>query len=122
MIREILSRWLARHGYVVVTAPDGIEGLSMALSEHPDLILLDLRLPKQNGWELARRLKSMPETSAVPIIAVTAFAFGQSRERALAAGCDDYEAKPVDFPRLLSKIEALLSRNGAHPSDAPDSP
>jgi two-component system cell cycle response regulator DivK len=121
MIREILSRWLARHGYVVVTAPDGIEGLSIALAERPDLILLDLRLPKQNGWELARRLKSTPETSAVPIIAVTAFAFGQSRERALAAGCDDYEAKPVDFPRLLSKIEALLHRDARDSGSPPGS-
>jgi CheY-like chemotaxis protein len=119
MIREILSRRLVRHGYQVITAVDGIEGMAVAREARPDLILLDLRLPRQNGWELARQLKAAPETGDIPIIAVTAFAFGYSKERALAAGCDDYEAKPVDFPRLLSKIDALLKR-AAEPGDPGD--
>ena len=110
MNRDMMSRRLQRKGYEVLMAADGMQAILMAESETPDLILLDMSLPVIDGWEAARRLKSSPATSAVPIIALTAHAMAGDREKALAAGCDDYDAKPVDFPQLVAKIEALLAR------------
>jgi CheY-like chemotaxis protein len=108
MNRDMLSRRLMRKGYEVVCAVDGLEAVSMAASEAPDLILMDMRLPELDGWEATRRIKAAPETASVPIIALTAHAMAGDREQALAAGCDDYDSKPVEFDRLLGKIQALL--------------
>ena len=104
----MLRRRLERKGIEVIVAGDGEEGIAAALSERPDLILMDLSLPVIDGWEAARRLKSSPETRAIPIIALSAHAMTGDRERALAAGCDDYDTKPVDLRGLMAKIEALL--------------
>jgi two-component system cell cycle response regulator DivK len=108
--RDMLSRRLQRKGHEVLLAADGMQALLMAESETPDLVLLDMSLPVIDGWETARRLKESPTTAGVPLIALTAHAMAGDRERALAAGCDDYDTKPVDFPQLLTKIEALLAR------------
>jgi CheY-like chemotaxis protein len=108
--RDALSRRLQRQGYTIVIAVDGKEGIAMAQSDLPDVILMDLNLPEVDGWEAARRLKAAPETQAIPIMAMTAHAIAGDRERALEAGCDDYHAKPVDFPQLLTQIEALLKK------------
>ncbi len=108
MNRDMLSRRLTRKGYQVVTAEDGEEGVSMASSESPDLILMDMSLPVLDGWEATRRLKAEESTSALPVIALTAHAMDGDEQKARAAGCDDYDTKPVDLPRLLGKIEALL--------------
>ena len=113
MNQDVLSRRLLRKGYQVVVAVDGLQGLALARTVRPDLILMDLRLPGIDGWQAARQLKAAPETRATPIIALTAHAIAGDREKALAAGCDDYEAKPVDFPRLLTKIDALLDKKRA---------
>jgi len=110
MNRDMMSRRLQRKGYEVLMAADGMQAILMAESEAPDLILLDMSLPVIDGWEAARRLKASPSTAAVPIIALTAHAMAGDREKALAAGCDDYDAKPVDFPQLVAKIDALLAR------------
>jgi len=107
--RDMLSRRLIRRGYQTLLAVDGIQGAEMARSERPDLILLDMRLPGLDGWHVAKQLKAVPETRVIPIIALTAHAVAGDRQRALEAGCDDYEAKPVDLPRLLEKMETLLS-------------
>ena len=107
--RDMLSRRLARKGFDVITAADGEEGLARAGSEAPDLILMDLNLPVLDGWEAARRLKADPGTKAIPIIALSAHAMSEHRDRALAAGCDDFDSKPVDLARLLGKIERLLT-------------
>lgn len=107
--RDMLSRRLARKGYEVVCALDGGEGVSMAASENPDLILMDMSLPVMDGWEATRQLKSQDATKAFPIIALTAHAMEGDKQKALAAGCDDYDTKPVDLKRLLGKIESLLS-------------
>jgi CheY-like chemotaxis protein len=107
MNRDMLSRRLMRRGYEVLMAVDGDEGITMAQAHTPDLILMDMSLPVVDGWEATRRLKAAPETSAIPIIALTAHAMSGDREKALAAGCDDYDTKPTDLPRLLAKIEAL---------------
>lgn len=109
----MLSRRLRRKGYEVSIARDGEKGIAAALAERPALILMDLGLPVLDGWESARRLKAMAETSAIPIIALSAHAMAGDKERALAAGCDDFDTKPIDFKRLLGKIEALLARSGA---------
>jgi CheY-like chemotaxis protein len=106
--RDMLSRRLARRGYEMVMAVDGAEGLAMAASESPDLILMDMSLPVIDGWEVATRLKGSPSTRGIPIVALTAHAMSSDRDRALTAGCDDFDTKPVDLPRLLGKIEALL--------------
>jgi CheY-like chemotaxis protein len=106
--RDMLSRRLMRKGYVVDIALNGVEAVNMAASERPDLILMDLRLPELDGWEATRRLKSDPETQPIPIIALTAHAMEGDRDEALAAGCDDYDSKPIDFKRLVGKIEAFL--------------
>jgi two-component system, cell cycle response regulator DivK len=112
MNRDMLWRRLQRRGHEVLLAADGQQGIDLALAERPALILLDLSLPGLDGWEAARRLKAAPETRATPIIALTAHAMAGDRERALAAGCDDYDTKPVELPRLLAKIDALLARAG----------
>jgi two-component system, cell cycle response regulator DivK len=107
-IWDFLSRRLRRRGFDVVLAHDGREGVEKTRSERPDVVLLDMNLPVMDGWTAARTLKSSPETAHVPIIALTAHAMSGDRDRALEAGCDDYHAKPVDFSRLLSQIEAVL--------------
>jgi CheY-like chemotaxis protein len=109
MNRDMLSRRLRRKGYQVVMALDGEKGLEMAQSEQPDLILMDMGLPVLDGWETTRRLKADAATRHVPVIALTAHAMSSDREKTLEAGCDDYETKPIELPRLLAKIEALLS-------------
>ena len=108
MNRDMLSRRLQRKGYEVVMAVDGAQGVEMAQSEAPDLILMDLSLPVIDGWEATRQLKALPITRSIPIIALTAHAMSGDREKAMEAGCDDYDSKPIEFPRLLGKIEALL--------------
>jgi two-component system cell cycle response regulator DivK len=108
MNRDMLSRRLERRGYHVVLAVDGQEALDTAVSAAPDLILLDMSLPVVDGWEVATRLKGVPSTASIPIIALTAHAMAGDRERALQVGCDDYDTKPIDLPRLLGKIESLV--------------
>ena len=108
MNRDMLSRRLIRKGYEVVVGMDGQQGVDLASSESPDIILMDMSLPVIDGWEATRRVKAAPETSAIPIIALTAHAMASDREKALDAGCDDYDTKPVELPRLLEKIERLL--------------
>ena len=108
MNRDMLSRRLHRKGYDVVIAIDGAEGVALARSEAPALILMDMSLPVLDGWEATRQLKAAPETYSIPIIALTAHAMAGDREKAIAAGCDDYDTKPVEFSRLLEKIEVLL--------------
>ena len=111
MNRDMLSRRLIRKGYEVVMAVEGGEAVSMASSERPDLILMDLTLPVLNGPDATRAIKSNPETASLPIIALTAHSMASDRELALEAGCDDYDTKPIDFPGLLTKIEAQLQRS-----------
>jgi len=106
-IWDFLSRRLKRRGYEVVVATDGQQGVDKARSEHPDVILLDMNLPVMDGWTAAGHLKKDPGTARVPIIALTAHAMSGDHDKAIAAGCDDYHAKPVDFSRLLVQIEAL---------------
>ena len=108
MNRDLLVRRLERCGYEMLIAVDGREGLAKAQTEHPDLILMDMNLPKVDGWEATRRLKAEESTREIPVIAWTAQAMASDREKALDAGCDAYDTKPVDFKRLLSKIDALL--------------
>ncbi|MCZ6481067.1 MAG: response regulator [Nitrospiraceae bacterium] len=108
--RDMLSRRLTRRGYEVVIALDGGQGVAMAQSEIPDLILMDMDLPVLNGWEATRHLKAAPETQAIPIIALTAHAMMGDREKAIDAGCDDYDTKPIEFSRLIEKIEAFLGK------------
>lgn len=115
MNRDMLSRRLARRGYDVVIAIDGAEGLRLGRSVNPDLILMDMSLPEMDGWEVTRRLKAgAPNVSRVPVIALTAHAMPADRERALEAGCDDYDTKPVELERLVKKMEALLSGRTAN--------
>ena len=109
--RDMFARRLARHGYEVLTAADGAEGLALTVTEEPDLILLDLRLPVVDGWQVARQLKADPAIRWIPILALTAYAIAGDRERALEAGCDEYETKPVNFDQLLEKIEMLLGES-----------
>jgi CheY-like chemotaxis protein len=110
---DMLSRRLARRGYQVLLATDGEQGVAMARAELPDLILMDMRLdtPGISGWEATQLIKAQDATSSIPIIALTAFARAIDKEQALDAGCDDYDSKPVEFERLLSKIETLLKRS-----------
>jgi CheY-like chemotaxis protein len=107
--RDMLSRRLARKGYDVVLARDGAEGVAAAATEGPDLVLMDMSLPVLDGWEATRRLKASPETRSIPVIALTAHAMSTDREKAVEAGCDDYDTKPVELTRLLEKIERLLA-------------
>ena len=106
--RDIVKRQLTRKGYSVVTAEDGVSGLAAAKSEKPDLILMDMSLPGMDGWETTRRLRMEADIGGTPVIALTAHAMAGDRDKALAAGCDDYDVKPVDFNRLFGKIAALL--------------
>ena len=110
MNRDMLSRRLMRKGYEVVCAVDGEEGVAMSGSETPDLILMDMSLPVMDGWEATRTLKANEATKALPVIALTAHAMDGDEQKAREAGCDDYDTKPVDLPRLLGKIEALLAK------------
>ncbi len=106
--RDMLSRRLTRQGYQVLLAHDGARGVEMTGSEKPDLVLMDMSLPVLDGWEAAKRLKADPATRSIPVIALTAHAMTADRERALAAGCDDYDTKPIVLPRLLEKMQRLL--------------
>jgi CheY-like chemotaxis protein len=106
--RDMLSRRLARKGYAMVLSADGADALERAIAERPDLILMDLSLPGMDGWEATRRLKTDERTCRIPVIALTAHAMSNDRERALISGCDDFDTKPVELARLLDKIEALL--------------
>jgi two-component system cell cycle response regulator DivK len=109
--RDMLSRRLERRGYDTLVAVDGEQGLEVARRIQPHLILMDMSLPVLDGWEATKRLKSAPETAAIPIVALTAHAMSGDRERALQAGCDEYDTKPVEFPRLVMKIESLLNEH-----------
>jgi CheY-like chemotaxis protein len=108
MNRDMLSRRLIRKGYEVIIAKDGGEGVEMAHAKHPDLILMDMSLPVKDGWTATRDIKEKEDTKHIPVIALTAHAMSGDREQALAAGCDDYDTKPIELPRLISKIETLL--------------
>jgi CheY-like chemotaxis protein len=108
--RDMLSRRLVRNGHTVVVAVDGEQGVAMAISEAPDIVLMDMSLPVLDGWAATRKLRADPATRAIPVIALTAHAMAGDREKALDAGCNDYDTKPVELPRLLGKIAALLSR------------
>lgn len=109
MNRDMLSRRLIRKGYEVTCALDGAEGVAMVTSESPDLVLMDMSLPVMDGWEATRQLKANDATKSIPVIALTAHAMDGDEQKAREAGCDDYDTKPVDLPRLLGKMEALLS-------------
>ena len=110
MNRDMLSRRLTRNGFEVVIAVDGRKGAEMATSEKPDLILMDMSLPVMDGWDATRHVKADPSTKSIPVIALTAHAMAEDRDKAIAAGCDDFDTKPVELPRLLGKIEALLGK------------
>lgn len=107
--RDMLSRRLAKKGFEVAMAVDGEDGVKMALALRPDVILMDMSLPQMDGWTASRRLKDHPATREIPIIALTAHAMGEDRQRALDAGCDDYDTKPIEFARLLEKLGNLLA-------------
>jgi CheY-like chemotaxis protein len=111
MNRDMLSRRLQRKGHEVTMAVDGREGVAMARSGAYDIILMDMSLPEIDGWAATRLLRDAPETQRVPIIALTAHAMAGDREKAIAAGCDDYDTKPIELPRLLAKIDTLLARD-----------
>ena len=113
--RDVLSRRLKRRGFDVLLAHDGREAVEMAGAERPDLILMDMNMPHVDGWEATRQIKALPEIGAVPVIGLTAHALEGDRERALEAGCTDYHTKPVDFPKLLEQIEALLQQSDTGP-------
>ncbi len=110
MNRDMLSRRLQRKGYEVVIAIDGEQSVALAKSENPDLILMDISLHVLDGWEATRRIKATPEIGSIPVIAITAHAMAGDREKALEAGCDEYDTKPIELPRLLGKIKTLLDR------------
>ena len=107
MNRDMLSRRLIKKGFEIIIAVDGEEGVKKTFNEKPDLILMDMSLPVMDGWEATKKLKSNSDTSKIPIIALTAHAMAQDKEKALAAGCDEYDTKPIDLNRLLSKISSL---------------
>jgi two-component system, cell cycle response regulator DivK len=113
MNQDMLSRRLQRKGYQVAIAVDGGQGVAMAQTQAPDLILMDMSLPVLDGWEATRQIKAAPATRDIPIIALTAHAMSGDREKAYEAGCDDYDTKPIDLPRLLEKIQTLLERKAA---------
>ena len=112
MNRDMLSRRLERNGFQVLIAVDGEQGVALAQSATPDLILMDMDLPVLNGWEATQKLKAVPGTRAIPIIGLTAHAMAGDREKAMAAGCDDYDTKPVEFSRLLEKIQTQMAKPG----------
>ena len=109
----VLKSRLARAGYTVLIAADGAQGVTMAVAEQPNLILMDLSLPVLDGWQATRQIKAATDTKHIPVIALTANAMAGDREKALAAGCDDYDTKPVELPRLLAKIKSLAERAGS---------
>jgi two-component system cell cycle response regulator DivK len=109
----MLKNRLTRAGFTMIIATDGAQGVAMASSERPDMILMDLSLPVLDGWEATRRIKAASDTKHIPVIALTANAMAGDREKALAAGCDDYDTKPVELPRLLGKIKQLAERSGS---------
>jgi CheY-like chemotaxis protein len=109
MNRDMLSRRLLRKGYEIIMAADGQQAIAMAVSESPDLILMDMSLPVIDGWEATRRVKANPDTQNIPVIALTAHAMIEDKDKAMAAGCDDFDTKPVDIQRLLEKIDMLLN-------------
>lgn len=110
MNRDMLSRRLERKNFQVVCAVDGVEGIAKASSEMPDIILMDMNLPTMDGWEATRQIKALPQISHIPVIGLTAHAMSGDREKCIAAGCDDYDIKPIEFTRLLEKIKVLLGR------------
>jgi len=110
MNRDMLSRRLMRNGYEVLLAVDGEQAVSVATADMPDLVLMDMSLPVIDGWEATRRIKAVAATAHIPVIALTAHAMAGDREKAIAAGCDDYDTKPIELARLIGKIEALLDR------------
>lgn len=112
--RDMLSRRLRRKGFELIIAEDGSEGVRLAAVHMPDLVVMDMSLPVMDGWEATRQIKADPRTSAIPVLGLSAHAMAGDREKALAAGCDDYDTKPVDFPRLLTKIETLLQPRSAN--------
>ncbi|MBD1842043.1 response regulator [Cyanobacteria bacterium FACHB-63] len=109
--REMLSRRLLRRGFELAIAINGVEAIAQAKTYLPDIILMDMSLPLLDGWEATKQLRAIPETQQIPVIALTAHAMADDREKCLAAGCDEYDIKPIDLPRLLSKIEMLLARS-----------
>jgi CheY-like chemotaxis protein len=109
MNRDMLARRLKWEGHEIIMAADGAQAIMLAQAEHPDIVLMDLGLPIMSGWEATQRIKTGPSTSAIPVIALTAFAMAEDRVKALEIGCDEFETKPVNFPRLLEKIQVLLS-------------
>ena len=109
----MLKNRLTRAGHTVVVAKDGAQGVAMASSERPDMILMDLSLPVLDGWQATRQIKAAPDTKQIPVIALTANAMAGDREKALAVGCDDYDTKPIELPRLLAKIKSLAERAGS---------
>jgi two-component system, cell cycle response regulator DivK len=117
MNRDMLSRRLRKKGFEIVLAVDGEQGVRLASADHPDLILMDMSLPVIDGWEATRRIKAAPETSRIPIIALTAHAMSDDRQKAIEAGCDDYDTKPIELPRLLGKIDALLDSTSQSVAD-----
>ena len=108
MNRDMLSRRLEKRGYQVLLALDGEQGIAVAQQERPDLVLMDISLPVLDGWEATRKLKSAPDTQSIPIIALTAHAMSSDRDKAVEAGCDDFDTKPIDFSRLVTRIDHLL--------------
>jgi CheY-like chemotaxis protein len=110
--RDMLSRRLQRASYEVLTAGDGEQALAVIRAEHPDVVLLDMNLPIKDGWTTCREVREDPDIADTCIVALTAHAMGEDRERAMEAGCDDYATKPIDFPELLAKIEAVASASG----------
>jgi CheY-like chemotaxis protein len=116
MNRDMLSRRLQRRGFEVLIAADGEQGVAVAAAERPDLILMDMSLPVLDGWEATRRLKAEPDTRRIPIIGLTAHAMATDRDKCLEAGCDDYDAKPVELGRLLEKIDRLLGTGATYQS------
>jgi two-component system, cell cycle response regulator DivK len=109
----MLKNRLTRAGFTVIIATDGAQGIAMALRERPDMVLMDLSLPVLDGWEATRQIKAAPDTKHIPVIALTAHAMAGDREKALAAGCDDFDTKPIELPRLLGKIKALAERTAS---------
>lgn len=112
MIRDMLLRYLKLESYQVVTAVNGEQAVTMAQSEQPDLIVMDMRLPVLDGWDATLQIKSIPDLNSIPIIALTAHALAEDRQRCFAVGCNDYETKPIEFLRLSNKIKALLEKTG----------
>ncbi len=111
MNRDMMTDRLQWKGYQVVTAGDGAKAVRMALSEHPDLIVMDIGLPIMNGWQATHQIKATPQTRTIPIIMLTAYTLADDRKKSISMGCDAFESKPVDFPRLLAKMHTLLERD-----------